>query len=97
MTVEYAKEKTARGEKEWNKICGSALHLLVKMELIPTEDIIVLLVEHLIDYTNYTEIIDILNYFNNKVLWKLWFEFHIFLQYYNSTFLPQLPKETRRV
>jgi len=64
--IEYAKEKTARGEKEWNKICGSALHLLVKMELIPTENIIVLLVEHLIDYTNYAEIVDILNYFTHK-------------------------------
>lgn len=66
LIIEYAKEKTARGEKEWNKICGSALHLLVKMELIPTENIIVLLVEHLIDYANYTNIIDMLNYFTHK-------------------------------
>jgi hypothetical protein len=66
LIIEYAKEKTARGEKEWNKICGSALHLLVKMELIPTEKVVVLLVEHLIDYTNYTEIVDILNYFTHK-------------------------------
>lgn len=66
LIIEYAKEKTARGEKEWNKICGSALHLLVKMELMPSETIIVLLVEHLIDYVNYTEIVDMLNYFTHK-------------------------------
>jgi hypothetical protein len=66
LIIEYAKEKTARGEKEWNKICGSALHLLVKMELMPSETIIGLLVEHLIDYVNYTEIVDMLNYFTHK-------------------------------
>jgi hypothetical protein len=36
------------------------------MELIPTENIIVLLVEHLVDYANYVEIVDMLNYFTHK-------------------------------
>jgi len=66
LVIEYAKEKATRGEKDWSKICGSALHLLAKMELIPTKNVIILLVEHLVDYANYTEIIEILNYFTHK-------------------------------
>lgn len=64
--IESASEKAIRGEKEMTKICGSAIHLLARHELISSENIINLLVEYLVDYLEYKKLIDLLNYFTQN-------------------------------
>jgi len=64
--IESASEKAIRGEKEITKICGSAIHLLARHELISSENIINLLVEYLVDYLEYKKLIDLLNYFTQN-------------------------------
>ena len=64
--IESASEKAIRGEKEMTKICGSAIHLLARNELISSENIINLLVEYLVDYLEYKKTIDLLNYFTQN-------------------------------
>lgn len=64
--IESASEKAVRGEKEIAKICGSAIHLLARNELISSENIINLLVEYLVDYLEYKKTIDLLNYFTQN-------------------------------
>jgi hypothetical protein len=64
--IESASEKAIRGEKDMTKICGSAIHLLARHELITSENIINLLVEYLVDYLEYKKLVDILNYFTQN-------------------------------
>lgn len=64
--IEAAKEKAIRGEKEWAKICGSAVHLLARFELISSEDIVSLLMEYLVDYLEYKQTVDLVNYFTQN-------------------------------
>jgi hypothetical protein len=64
--LESAKVVAIRGEKDVNHICGSALHLLVRMELIDAKSVVDLLIEYLVDYCEFSNIIDMLNYFTQQ-------------------------------
>jgi hypothetical protein len=61
--ISSATKKAIRGEKEWDVICGSAMHLLVSMGLISSEEIVDLLVNYLVDYAGFGQIVEMCNYF----------------------------------
>lgn len=61
--ITSATKKAIRGEKEWDIICGSAMHLLVSMDLISSAEIVDLLVNYLVDYSGFNQMIDMCNYF----------------------------------
>jgi hypothetical protein len=60
--ITSATKKAIRGEKEWDIICGSAMHLLVSMDLISSAETVDLLVNYLVDYSTFNQIVDMCNY-----------------------------------
>jgi hypothetical protein len=61
--INSATKKAIRGEKMLDIICGSAMHLLVSMDLISSAEIVDLLVNYLVDYSGFSQIVDMCNYF----------------------------------
>ena len=79
--IRSATTKAIRGEKEWDIICGSAMHLLVSMNLISSAEIVDLLVNYLVDYSSFSQIVDMINYLfteNAQVIDTTTFEGKVF-------------------
>lgn len=60
--ISSATTKAMRGEKDLDIIGGSAMHLLDSMNLISSAEIVDLLVNYLVDYSSFNEIVDMCNY-----------------------------------
>ena len=65
LAFTYAREslKVERGENNWYKYCGISMRKMAQQELINTEELSDLLVEHLVDFLAFGDKLDLLNYF----------------------------------
>jgi hypothetical protein len=79
--ISSATTKAVRGEKDWDIICGSAMHLLVSMDLISSAEIVDLIINYLVDYSGFSQMVDMCNYFfteNGKIYETSTFEGKVF-------------------
>lgn len=61
--INFATRPAVRGEKDWDAVCGSALHVIGSTNLISTVEVVELVVSYLVDYVGFGKIIEMLNYF----------------------------------